>query len=90
MKSLRRIELYLDENVRTEDGRMEQQMVLHNLSPEQMVEIILEGFKSLSMLLTPDQMSDLQATILKALAELKSSRETALAAHAHLKLHEVL
>ena len=90
MKTVRRIELYLMEDIETAPGTKEQVFVLHNLSTDQAIELITELLKSLNIVLTPDEMKDLLADLEKALAVLRASPGTEPEYRGRLRIHEAL
>jgi hypothetical protein len=87
MRALRRVELYLMEDIYTPEGTLESRYIPHNFSVDQAIGIVSEMLKALNILLSPDEMKDLSATLEKASHGLGKSRGTE--PDHPLKIHEV-
>jgi hypothetical protein len=87
MKTVRHVELYLDEDVLTRTGTVENQFVPHKLAVDDVFEMILNSLNAVNAILTPVEMKDRLATLEKALAALRSGLGTEAVDRAHLTIH---
>jgi hypothetical protein len=87
MRTLARIEIGLDEKVLTESGRYETQMITHNFSIRQTVQIMNDMIYSLHQILTPEEMKDLRGELDHAWDERRSVQGID-SFPARLKIHE--
>lgn len=88
MKTVKRIEMYLNEDVMTRQGIIQQQFVSHNFSVDQVFELVIQLLTAAHDILTPPELNDRMEDLERALLSLKSYRETERVDPSRLKIHE--
>ncbi len=88
MKTVRHVEISLDEEVLTPAG-LEVQAVPHNFSSDDTIVIIFRLLQALDDILTREEMNDLAAALAKEMSARQSSLGTEAADRGRLKLFEV-